>query len=101
MPGRLFGADFLDRPVTGEKPLDLLTIESTVGRDLSQRIETPDPAPLREVRVKEGLDYFILTTLLLREPNEAMGVEGIRRPLDPIEGKDNPDRLTGFSNSAW
>ena len=99
MPRRLFGADFLDRPVTGEKPLDLLTIESTVGRDLSQRIETPDPAPLREVRVKEGLDYFILTTLLLRELNEAMGVEGIRRPLDPIEGKNNPDRLTSLGHA--
>jgi hypothetical protein len=36
MPDRLFGADFLDRPVTGQKSLDLLTIESTVGRDLSQ-----------------------------------------------------------------
>jgi hypothetical protein len=96
MPGCLFGTDFLDRPVTGQKSLDILTIESTVGRDLSQRIEIPDLAPLREVCLKEGLGYFILTALLLGEPDEAMGVEGIRRPLDPIEGKDNPIRLTGF-----
>jgi hypothetical protein len=98
MPGRLFGADFLDRPVTGEKPLDLLTIESTVGRDLSQRIETPDPAPLREVRVKERLGYFILTALLPCEPDEAMGVEGIRRPGDPIERELDPVSLAGFGH---
>jgi len=49
MPGRLFGTDFLDRPVTGQKPLDLFTFESTVGRDLNQRIEIPDLAPLREI----------------------------------------------------
>jgi hypothetical protein len=46
--------------------------------------------------VKEGLDYFILTALLLREPDEAMGVEGIRRPGDPIKGELDPVSLTGF-----
>ena len=37
MTGYLFGADVLDRLVTGQKPLDLLTIDSTIGCDLSQR----------------------------------------------------------------
>jgi hypothetical protein len=99
MPDRLFGSDVLDRPVAGQKPLDLLTIDPTIGRNLRQRIKVSDLAPLREVRPKEGLGYFILAALLSCEPDEAMGVEGIRRPLDPIEGKDQPIRLTSFGHS--
>jgi hypothetical protein len=30
-----------------------------------------------------------------------MGIEGIRRPLDPIEGKDNPICLTGFGYALF
>jgi hypothetical protein len=48
--------------------------------------------------VKERLGYFILTALLPCEPDEAMGVEGIRCPGDPIERELDPVSLAGFGH---
>lgn len=90
MPGLLFGSNFLNGPVTGQKRPNLFAIEPTICCDLSQRIEIPDIASLREVGEKERLNHLILTTLLSRKPNKPMGIEGIRRPDDPIESKLNP-----------
>lgn len=101
MSNRLFGTNFLNSLITGQKLLDLFTIESTVRRNLRQRIAVPDIAPLRKIRMKEGLDDVILTTLLLGEPDEAMGIEGIRGLGNQVEGKLDPIRLAGLSHPIF
>ena len=73
-----------------------LALQTNFGNHVDERLSIADVLALDEVGSEHCLHDGILTTLLVGKPNEPVGVHGVRRPFDPVEGEIDafcfPDR---------
>src|SRR5262245_51156001 len=84
---RFFSTDFFDSLAILQKLAGSFTVKSGFIGYFDERLAGPDIPAFREVCVKQCFHEIILLPLLLTEPNQAMGIECVRRSLDPTEGK--------------
>ena len=67
--------------------LGLLPVQARLGNHVEECLPLADVPALREVGPENRLHHRILNPLFVSEPDEPVSVEGVRRPLDPVEGE--------------
>ena len=89
MPLRQF-LDFLDRIhsfFTVQHRFGTLPLQTSFDNHVDERLAIADVSALGEVCSEQCLHDGILTTLLVGKPDKPMGIHGVRRPFNPVEGE--------------
>ena len=75
--------------------LGLAPVQTGLGNHVEERLPVADVPALGEVRPEQRLHDRILNAFLVGQPDEPVGVERVRRPLDPVEGEVDAFCLPG------
>src|SRR5437868_14940134 len=96
-----FSTDFFNSPATREKLPGSIAVEPTLCGDVAECLPIANVTAFREVGVKQCFGKIVLLLVLLSEPHQSMGIEGIRGPRNSIEGKHDPVCLTGLGEALF
>src|SRR4051794_33075457 len=86
----LFVAYVIRAVVACQETLDLGLFQSCLGGDVGEHPPVPDVPTVEEIGSKQRLDHGVLPALLLGVPDQPVGVEGVGRASDPVEGERDP-----------
>lgn len=97
-------ADLIGASIAPEQALDLGLVQSRLGGAIGEHATVPDVPALDEVGSEERLDDRVLAALSTGVPDQAVSIERVRCPDDPVEAKRDsqslPDRGQRASSSS-
>src|SRR4029078_9617366 len=96
-----FSTDFFNSPATREKLSGCIAVEPDLCGDVAECLPIADVTALREVGMKQPFGKIVWFLVLLGEPHQSMGLEGIRGPRNSIEGKHDPVCHTGLGEALF
>src|SRR6266851_9949025 len=81
----LFGTDLLRTEVAVKQAVHVGRVEAALPPDTLEHVAFPDVFTVDEIGVEQALNKRVLQAVTSGEPDQSVGIEGVRHPPDSVE----------------